>query len=33
MLTTNDIFVNASAIKAKIAGKLPVVDDIEQVSG
>ena len=31
MQTTNDIFVNPSAIKTKIAGKL--VDDTEQVSG
>ena len=29
--TTNDIFVNLSAIKTKNAGKL--VDDTEQVSG
>ena len=29
--TTNDIFVNPSVIKTKIAGKL--VDDTEQVSG
>ena len=29
--TTNDIFVNPSAIKTKNAGKL--VDDTEQVSG
>ena len=31
MQTTNDIFVNPSAIKTKIAGKL--FDDREQVSG
>ena len=31
MSTTNDIFINSSAIKTKIAGKL--VDDTEQVSG
>ena len=31
MLTTNDIFVNLSAIKTKIAGK--PVDDTEQISG
>ena len=31
MQTTNDIFVNPSAIKTKYAGKL--VDDTEQVSG
>ena len=31
MQTTNDIFVNSSAIKTKIAGKL--VDNTEQVSG
>ena len=31
MQTINDIFVNTSAIKTKIAGKL--VDDTEQVSG
>ena len=31
MQTTNDIFVNPSVIKAKIAGTL--VDDTEQVSG
>ena len=31
MQTTYDIFVNSSAIKMKIAGKL--VDDTEQVSG
>ena len=31
MQTTNDIFVNPSAIKTKIAEKL--VDDTEQVSG
>ena len=31
MQTTNDIFVNPSAIKTKIAGKL--IDDREQVSG
>ena len=31
MQTTNDIFVNPSSIKTKIAGKL--VDDIEQVLG
>ena len=31
MKTTNDIFVNPSAIKTKIAGKL--VDDTEQISG
>ena len=30
MQTTYDIFVNPSAIKAKIAGKL--VDDTEQIS-
>ena len=29
MQTTNDIFVNPSSIKTKIAGKL--VDDIEQL--
>ena len=29
MQTTNDIFVNPSAIKTKIAGKL--IDDTEQV--
>ena len=32
MKTTNDVFVNPLAIKTKIAGKLPVVDDTEQVS-
>ena len=31
MQTTNDIFVNPSVIKTKIAGTL--VDDTEQVSG
>ena len=31
MQTTNDIFVNPSPIKTKIAGKL--VDDTKQVSG
>ena len=31
MQTTNDFFVNPSAIETKIAGKL--VDDTEQVSG
>ena len=31
MQTTNDIFVNPSAINTKIAGKL--LDDTEQVSG
>ena len=31
MNATNDIFVNPSAIKTKIAGKL--VDDTERVSG
>ena len=31
MQTTNDIFVNSSAIKTKIAGKL--VNDTKQVSG
>ena len=31
MQTTNDIFVNSSAIKTKIAGKL--VDNTAQVSG
>ena len=31
METTNDIFVNPSATKMKISGKL--VDDTEQVSG
>ena len=31
MQTTNDIFVNSSAIKTKIAGKL--VDDAEQIAG
>ena len=31
MQTTNDIFVNRSAIKTKIAGKL--VNDAEQVLG
>ena len=33
MQTTNNIFVNPSAIKTKIAGQLPVVDDTEQVLG
>ena len=31
MQTTNDIFVNPSAIKTKIAGKL--VDDTEEILG
>ena len=31
MQTTNDIFLNPSAIETKAAGKL--VDDIEQLSG
>ena len=31
MQTNNDIFVNPSVIKTKIAGKL--VDDTEQISG
>ena len=31
MQTTNDIFVNPSAIETKMAGKL--VDDTEQISG
>ena len=31
MQTTNDVFVNPSAIKTKIVGK--VVDDAEQVLG
>ena len=31
MQTTNDIFVNSSVIKTKIAGKL--VGDTEQISG
>ena len=31
MQTTNDVFVNPSAIKTKIAGK--PIDETEQVSG